>query len=71
MTKKSSQITVHLSSEYQQAIQNLACIEDISASEWVHHLIERELKSIYLQAQNTLKAVACIESYQNCESFES
>lgn len=66
--KKTAQITVHLSDEYRQAVQNLANVSDISASEWVQLLIEKELKSIYLQAQDTLKAVACIE---NCESFES
>lgn len=62
MTKQSSQITVHLSHEYQQAVQNLAGIENISASEWVRHLIERELKSIHRQAQYTLQAVKCIEN---------
>lgn len=66
--KKTAQITVHLSDEYRQAVQNLASVSDISASEWVYLLIEKELKSIYLQAQDTLKAVSCIE---NCESFES
>ncbi len=64
MTKQSAQITVHLPHEYQQAIQNLAGIENISASEWVRHLIERELKTIYRQAQYTLQAVQCIENHE-------
>lgn len=60
--KNSSQITVHLPQEYQQAIQNLANMENISASEWVRKLIERELSDIHRQAQYTLQAVACIEN---------
>lgn len=68
MTKLNAQITVHLSDDYQQAVQNLAGLANVSSSEWVRQLIEKELKAICLQAQDTLKAVACIE---NCESFES
>lgn len=64
MTKKSSQITVHLPHEYQQAIQNLAGMENISASEWVHNLIERELSAIHRQAQYTLQATACIQNHE-------
>lgn len=62
MTKQSSQITVHLSHEYQQSVQNLATMQNISASEWVRNLIERELKSVYLQAQYTLQAVKGIQN---------
>lgn len=64
MTKLSSQITVHLSYEYQQAVQNLAHIDNISVSEWVRQLIEREVQAIHRQAQYTLEAVKGIE---NCE----
>lgn len=64
MTKNSSQITVHLPHDYQQAIQNLACIENISASEWVRNLIERELRTIYRQAHDMLSAVECIENHE-------
>ncbi len=60
--KNSSQITVHLPPEYQQAIQNLAGMDNVSASEWVRKLIERELSDIHRQAQYTLQAVACIEN---------
>lgn len=62
MTKQSAQITVHLPPDYQQAIQNLASMDNVSASEWVRKLIERELKSIHRQAHDMLSAVACIEN---------
>lgn len=62
MNKKSAQITVHLSHEYQQAVQNLANMENLSASEWVCNLIERELRQVYHDAQYKLNAVKCIQN---------
>lgn len=66
--KHNSQITVHLPDEIQQAVQNLANQQNISTSEWVRTLINKELANIYLQAKNTMLAVRCIE---NCESLRN
>ena len=45
MCKKTGQITVHLSADIEQAVKNLAFDCDLSASQWVNRLIEREVKS--------------------------
>lgn len=66
--KHNSQITVHLPDEIQQAVQNLANQQNISTSEWVRTLINKELTNIYVQAKNTMLAVRCIE---NCENFRN
>lgn len=66
--KHNSQITVHLPDEIQQAVQNLANQQNISTSEWVRTLINKELANIYLQAKNTMLAVRCIE---NCENLQN
>ncbi|WP_394260687.1 ribbon-helix-helix protein, CopG family [Moraxella boevrei] len=66
--KHNSQITVHLPDEIQQAVQNLANQQNISTSEWVRNLINKELANIYLQAKNTMLAVRCIE---NCENLRN
>lgn len=65
--KHNSQITVHLPDEIQQAVQNLANQQNISTSEWVRTLINKELTNIYVQAKNTMLAVRCIE---NCENLQ-
>lgn len=66
--KHNSQITVHLPDEIQQAVQNLANQQNISTSEWVRNLINKELANIYVQAKNTMLAVRCIE---NCENLQN
>lgn len=66
--KHNSQITVHLPDEIQQAVQNLANQQNISTSEWVRNLINKELTNIYVQAKNTMLAVRCIE---NCENLRN
>ncbi|WP_410472064.1 hypothetical protein ACGTJS_10790 [Faucicola mancuniensis] len=68
MSKKTGQITVHLSDDYELAVKNLAYADDCSPSEWVHQLIEKELKNRYRQAQDTLNAIGHL---QNDEIFES
>lgn len=70
MNKKSAQITVHLSHEYQQAVQNLANMENLSASEWVCNLIERELRQVYHDAQYKLNAVKCIRTMRVNKSLQ-
>lgn len=66
--KHNSQITVHLPDEIQQAVQNLANQQNISTSEWVRNLINKELTNIYVRAKNTMLAVRCIE---NCENLQN
>lgn len=60
--KNSGQIAVHLPPDYAEAVRNLADAEDLSSSEWVRRLINRELKAIYLQAKHTLDAFKHLEN---------
>lgn len=66
--KHNSQITVHLPDEIQQAVQNLANQQNISTSEWVRNLINKELTNIYVQAKNTMLAVECIGDCENLQN---
>lgn len=66
--KKTAQITVHLSDEYHDVVLRLADKDNITKSEWVRELIERELTNRYQQAKDT---IAIMKTLENHESYEN
>lgn len=52
----SGNISVSLSEDYHNAVQSLATINNISPSEWIRRLIEKEVLSIREQARFALQA---------------
>lgn len=55
----------HLTGSSALAVKNLAMSKDISVSEWIRQLVEKELNRELLQAQSTLRALGGLENVKN------
>lgn len=55
----------HLTSSSALAVKNLAMSKDISVSEWIRQLVEKELRQELLQAQTTLRALGGLQNAEN------
>lgn len=61
----------HLTIGSADAVKNLALSKDISVSEWIRQLVERELSRELLQAQSTLRALSSLANEQNAENAKN